>query len=306
MGKCILCNIRDADSAEHIFKKSQMKDLFEKAIQQDREIHLLGAGLKINKPAILQGPNSGLVKFSKSICAHCNNVISQPLDKAYDRICNKNSSKDHLSISKLIDSFGCPIMQLEDAKTSPQHVRTYMTLFKLDLIGIYNYFRFREILPFGVNDDSSYHKDLTEILRVLNKTDVASTIPYRGNVKPIRLRDQKAILPYFAKLQCCFLHEWTYPIPEQLLDLFHKKESADIYAEVYCFKPWIDLLPIMFLSHCFVNSKGTLTYFIYQELQEKEIAFFVYFELNNPSAKLVDQMKFILKTKIANGHLARL
>lgn len=80
--KCWICgNI--ANSNEHKFKASAIKSMFGKQFSVPL---VYKSGEKAIK---LQGPNSQLLKFSRSICRVCNNEFTQEHDKAFDVLISK-------------------------------------------------------------------------------------------------------------------------------------------------------------------------------------------------------------------------
>lgn len=73
---CWICKERPANSQEHSFKASRLRDLQDPSgplhVPIDGTIHLV------------RGPNSSTVKFGKTICSTCNNDRTQVFDAAYD------------------------------------------------------------------------------------------------------------------------------------------------------------------------------------------------------------------------------
>jgi hypothetical protein len=78
-GVCWMCG-QSSETREHRIKKSDLVERFGKAPFRgdDALVHV-----KAERMRDLQGPDSKLVKFDKNLCAHCNNTVSQPFDKAY-------------------------------------------------------------------------------------------------------------------------------------------------------------------------------------------------------------------------------
>ena len=79
--KCWICEVREADSAEHSKKRSDIvREYGRGPYKGDRAPIFYRKG----KFTDIQGPNSGLLKFGKSLCEQCNNANTQPFDLAYD------------------------------------------------------------------------------------------------------------------------------------------------------------------------------------------------------------------------------
>lgn len=83
-GECWWCG-EIADSAEHMIKKSDVKRMFsEKEPEQPiLAIRYSESGEGFPEQNIVQGPNSGYIKFSRILCSKCNNAKSQPFDKSF-------------------------------------------------------------------------------------------------------------------------------------------------------------------------------------------------------------------------------
>ncbi|MBE9467889.1 MAG: hypothetical protein IMY72_06140 [Bacteroidetes bacterium] len=95
--KCWWCG-SDANSGEHRHKKSDLKRIFGKKFEGKPVI------IKNNKIIEIQGPNSKLLKFKKVLCKKCNNEVSQPFDKAYDRFISYiETNRDLIIKSEKID-----------------------------------------------------------------------------------------------------------------------------------------------------------------------------------------------------------
>lgn len=73
---CWWCQINEATTSEHKYKKSDFRKLFSNL--NDEPILF---NQQITKD--VQGPNSDLIKFDKNLCADCNNRKSSKIDKAY-------------------------------------------------------------------------------------------------------------------------------------------------------------------------------------------------------------------------------
>jgi len=76
---CWICG-SEANSKEHKFKSSDLKRSFGKQFSQSVILRLGDEDKK------LQGPNSSLVKHEAPICQKCNNDLTSPHDKAYDKL----------------------------------------------------------------------------------------------------------------------------------------------------------------------------------------------------------------------------
>lgn len=80
-GVCWWCG-GTADSREHKWKKSEIKAMYGAAPSESYPLVWFGDD---SKPRNVQGPDSDLMKFEKSLCKDCNNSRSQPFDQAYDQ-----------------------------------------------------------------------------------------------------------------------------------------------------------------------------------------------------------------------------
>ena len=79
-----MCEDREADSAEHSKKRSDIVREYGRGPYKGDLAPIL---YRDGKFTDIQGPNSNLLKFGKSICMQCNNSNSntQPFDLAYDQ-----------------------------------------------------------------------------------------------------------------------------------------------------------------------------------------------------------------------------
>jgi hypothetical protein len=77
---CWICGQPSA-TGEHRIKKSDLVQRFGKGpyTADDTLVHVKDGNIRD-----LQGPNSNLVKYTKNLCAQCNNTATQPFDNAYD------------------------------------------------------------------------------------------------------------------------------------------------------------------------------------------------------------------------------
>ena len=83
---CWICGVI-ADSGEHMIKRSDLKDA-------------LGGGpyrfhTAEKRNTIMQGPNAKIIK-SFTICAKCNNQLSQPYDKAWETFSKYLQASDRI------------------------------------------------------------------------------------------------------------------------------------------------------------------------------------------------------------------
>lgn len=80
---CWICEKNIADTAEHALKKADIVRTYGKGSYHQLDnppIHV-----KNDKLTKLQGANSDVIKNPKDLCKHCNNTLTQPYDRAYDK-----------------------------------------------------------------------------------------------------------------------------------------------------------------------------------------------------------------------------
>lgn len=81
---CWICETNIADTAEHALKKSDIVRKYGKGSYKNlgdkQPIHF-----KDGKITKLQGANSDVIKNPKDLCKQCNNSLTQPFDRAYDK-----------------------------------------------------------------------------------------------------------------------------------------------------------------------------------------------------------------------------
>lgn len=81
---CWICQTNIADTAEHALKKSDIVRKYGKGSYQNlgekQPIHF-----KDGKITKLQGANSDAIKNQKDLCKQCNNSLTQPFDRTYDK-----------------------------------------------------------------------------------------------------------------------------------------------------------------------------------------------------------------------------
>lgn len=79
--RCWICG-DEAKTGEHMIKASDLKSLFGNVTQKS-PLHF-HTGLKRNQP--IPGIKSAKLKHQAHLCAHCNNEITQPHDRAWERL----------------------------------------------------------------------------------------------------------------------------------------------------------------------------------------------------------------------------
>jgi hypothetical protein len=97
-GACWWCRTNPADSCEHKMKRSDLVRQFGSGPY--RELVSVRAG----RMRDVQGPNSDLAKFARTMCTRCNNERSQPFDLTYDRFTAYIHDKErHVLASRSVD-----------------------------------------------------------------------------------------------------------------------------------------------------------------------------------------------------------
>lgn len=95
---CWICQKRKANSGEHKFKASLLKQMHGRTFNQ--EISYVHDG----KVLRLEGPNNKKVKFPQIICTYCNNTFTASHDKSFDQLINwSNKNYQILSDTKKMD-----------------------------------------------------------------------------------------------------------------------------------------------------------------------------------------------------------
>ena len=79
-GHCWICGA-EADSSEHIFKKSDLVRAHGRGPYRGPSAL---AHVRADVQCLVQGPNAKRVKYGHSLCHSCNTAFSQPFDQAYD------------------------------------------------------------------------------------------------------------------------------------------------------------------------------------------------------------------------------
>lgn len=81
---CWICQTNIADTSEHALKKTDIIRVYGKGsyhkLREKQPIHF-----KNGTQTKLQGANSDVIKNPKDLCKVCNNTLTQPYDRAYDR-----------------------------------------------------------------------------------------------------------------------------------------------------------------------------------------------------------------------------
>ncbi|MGN6556422.1 MAG: hypothetical protein ACTHLH_00220 [Solirubrobacterales bacterium] len=80
-GRCYWCQERDADSREHMFKRS---DLIREHGRGELRAGRTLVAYRGEKTSEHRSTKNDAFKFSASLCSYCNNARSQPFDRAYD------------------------------------------------------------------------------------------------------------------------------------------------------------------------------------------------------------------------------
>ncbi len=84
MSKCWICK-SPADSSEHKIKKSDLIRLWGRGPYKNDKglLHF-----RVGNQKLIQGPDSSILKFDKTLCHNCNTTLTQPFDKSYDEFIN--------------------------------------------------------------------------------------------------------------------------------------------------------------------------------------------------------------------------
>lgn len=100
---CWICNKNEANSREHIIKRSDIKRAYGRgSYRGDRApIHVKNGAL-----SHIQGPDSRILKYNESLCSDCNGNFTQPFDLAYEKFCKYIFENEQLILHKrYIDFF---------------------------------------------------------------------------------------------------------------------------------------------------------------------------------------------------------
>src|SRR5437899_2464458 len=76
--KCWICGVNDANSGEHMIKKSDLRDVLGNPTQA-RPFYFYKFDLKARAVGSLK---ADILKSAAPMCAHCNNTRTQPHDLA--------------------------------------------------------------------------------------------------------------------------------------------------------------------------------------------------------------------------------
>ena len=134
MGKlCWICRSRQADSGEHRFKASDIRERFP-GLSQQTPVYMQRDGRNTNKRVGTAGADT--LKFIQSVCRQCNNTGTQRYDRAWERLSRylhanwpRIARSDRLDLSKpfpgttrdtaldvhlfFVKQFGCKIVESE-------------------------------------------------------------------------------------------------------------------------------------------------------------------------------------------------
>lgn len=99
--KCWICETNDADSGEHVIKKSVLDFVMGKpTTTKKRYISRVNGKRNIGVGSF----KNNNFKFKKSICKHCNNTLTQPYDDAFDGFIRKLfKAKSHVISRQIIN-----------------------------------------------------------------------------------------------------------------------------------------------------------------------------------------------------------
>ncbi len=78
---CWICGAT-ADSAEHMVKASDFRSVFGRITQSSPAYRQS----KMQKNQPIRGAKAEILKFSPSLCGHCNNTLTQPHDRAWQTL----------------------------------------------------------------------------------------------------------------------------------------------------------------------------------------------------------------------------
>lgn len=99
-GSCWWCG-NLADSREHKWKKSELDTVYGPSGSERYPLTWVDDD---GSTRAVQGPNSKIMKFERSICQNCNNSRSQPFDQAYDQWVEYISANhDRIVARRLVD-----------------------------------------------------------------------------------------------------------------------------------------------------------------------------------------------------------
>lgn len=312
---CILCRKDNAETAEHFYKNAILAKMLKKIHEENRAARVIGMDLIRGKSMPLQGPNSALVKYGKTLCPKCNGSTSQDADRAIDSIVD-DKTKILSKIGSLIDSFGIPISFHGTGYNLLNNIMSqqmYLTSFKLDLLGIYEYLEFRKIVNFVSNIE--YPRMSHEITQMLTagdqnniETRAETTIPFKASVFDYYEGNPDLfhkVVKYFSKQLVCSLYSKKMPVPDGLRTIFFKSQiPKNVRVKSYVLEPWMEGLPIGLIQDYFINSKGELVLNFYQEFSGSH-AFLTYFTFSTLDDRYKDKLLLYLKDKLFLGSIEK-
>jgi len=103
--QCWICG-NPADSGEHKFKARDLKKIFDRDgfHPENLPFHFFDGGHRR-----IRSPKSDAIKYPKIICRNCNNNLTSPFDRAYDRFsdwCSSHQSHQGVNEINLEEVFG--------------------------------------------------------------------------------------------------------------------------------------------------------------------------------------------------------
>ena len=126
--KCWICEINEANSGEHVLKKSVLDFILGKPSPTNKRFISYNRDRR-NKP--VSSFKNNRFKFEKNICQRCNDTLTQPYDDAFDifirklfaqktlvinrgrtnikSLCGNEKERDNLALF-LMKAFGCLIV----------------------------------------------------------------------------------------------------------------------------------------------------------------------------------------------------
>lgn len=122
---CWICGAA-ADSREHKLKRRDFVRIFGDApfSGDDAILHFVGeAG-----PRLIQGPNSGRMKYGTVLCGDCNSSRSQPWDRAYDRFVDWIFENEQRVLSQRFINL-CDVFGDEISTSSPALYKYFVKAF---------------------------------------------------------------------------------------------------------------------------------------------------------------------------------
>lgn len=141
---CWVCNKNEANSREHIIKRSDIKRVYGGGSYRGDHapVHVKN-GVTNN----IQGSDSKLVKYNQSLCSECNGNFTQPFDLAYEKFIEYIFDNEELILHKRFVDF----------------IDVYSSEFEVGQRNLYKYFA----KSFGcrlVNANAAVPDDVRELL----------------------------------------------------------------------------------------------------------------------------------------------